>query len=350
MHPRLIAAATQNTTRETISAGDLQRPNGHVDDCRWMSPAIERLLVCPDCRGDLRREHESMTCLPCGTSYPLRDGQIDLRPQRPIHRTLELEFDPPDVNGKGLVPTPVQAGPYAPIEYPEEEAEFSHGNGLTPTLTTYIPTAHDAEDVMLDLGCGDSRKGGILARARGFNLLSVDYEGETPQVLLDAHALPLRADSISVVVSFAVLEHVRVPRIVVSEIARILRPGAPFIGTVAFLESFHLDSYFHHTYLGLQAVLREARLELVGLESNLEWTGPVAIHEMTRPGEISCSTERYSRGRLYRRLHKRADRMIQRVLPTVFGFSRRQLLLDPGLAATVTGGFRFIAVKPKASA
>jgi SAM-dependent methyltransferase len=60
-------------------------------------------------------------------------------------------------------------------------------------------------------------------------------------VAADAHDLPWRSNAIDGVLIQGVLEHVERPERVVAEILRVLKPGAPVIAEVPFLQHYHLD-------------------------------------------------------------------------------------------------------------
>jgi SAM-dependent methyltransferase len=79
--------------------------------------------------------------------------------------------------------------------------------------------------------------------------------------LADAHRLPLDSGSFDVAISTQVMEHLHSPWIAAAEIARVLRPGGWFIGSVAFLKPYH-DSYFHMTHKGVMHLLRSVGLEV----------------------------------------------------------------------------------------
>ena len=39
-----------------------------------LDPALEAIIVCPDCHGSLRALDEELGCTGCGLVYPVRDG------------------------------------------------------------------------------------------------------------------------------------------------------------------------------------------------------------------------------------------------------------------------------------
>jgi SAM-dependent methyltransferase len=109
--------------------------------------------------------------------------------------------------------------------------------------------------VALDIGCGERRqrfRRGL--ESLGYTPLGVDIGGSAPDALADAHLLPLPDESIDLVLTSSVWEHLKNPHRAMSEAARVAKRGALFVGSVAFSEPFHI-SYFHHSPLAVYELL-----------------------------------------------------------------------------------------------
>lgn len=126
-------------------------------------------------------------------------------------------------------------------------------------IEEFLPSAESGRDVLL-LGCGDGGEVPELERL-GFRAVGLDIKASAGAgVVADAHDLPIRDASFDVVLSMQVLEHLHSPWIAVREVARVLRPGGWFVGSVAFLKPYH-GSYFHMTHQGVRHLLATAGLE-----------------------------------------------------------------------------------------
>jgi SAM-dependent methyltransferase len=191
---------------------------------------------------------------------------------------------------------------------------------------------------MLDLGSNSAHDFAGIFRGTNLEYVGLDYQGATPDLLGDAHSLPFQDNVFEFVVSFAVLEHLRHPSVAMQEVYRVLKPGKLFIGTVAFLEPFHLDSYYHHTHLGTYNSLASAGFDVHQIEPNMNWTGIQAIAKMSSflglPGKLGNP--------LYRMLRAlgRVWTDIQEIRGKTDSERRRLRQL------ATTAGFRFIAAKP----
>jgi SAM-dependent methyltransferase len=135
----------------------------------------------------------------------------------------------------------------------------------------YIPRL--ASGSVIDLGCG---AGDSVVQFRDVNpavrWVGVDVE-RSPEVAsrrrtdaefvtFDGVHLPFEDGSYDAVYCKQVLEHVREPGPLLTEVARVLRPGGVFAGSTSQLEPFHSFSTWNYTPYGLKLLLEGAGLEL----------------------------------------------------------------------------------------
>ena len=83
-------------------------------------------------------------------------------------------------------------------------------------------------------------------------------------IIADAHYLPFKSQSVDIVYSIAVLEHVKKPWIVADEIHRILRVGGFVVLELPFLNVIHDEhDYFRFTDKAIRVLFDEERFETV---------------------------------------------------------------------------------------
>ncbi len=107
-------------------------------------------------------------------------------------------------------------------------------------------------EIVLDAGAGEARsrkhfaRGLYLALDRGHGDASWDYSGL--DVRGDLQDIPLRSGSVDRILCIVVLEHTRDPRRVLSEFARIMKPGARLHLVVPFLWEEHQQPHDYHRF------------------------------------------------------------------------------------------------------
>jgi SAM-dependent methyltransferase len=126
---------------------------------------------------------------------------------------------------------------------------------------------------VLDLGCGRGDSVAFFEALPGaIRWAGVDLE-DSPEVrertrrderihTFDGVNLPFESGGFDLVYSHQVLEHVRRPDELLAEVARVLRPGGAFIGSVSYLEPFHSLSIYNWTPYGLITVAGGAGLRV----------------------------------------------------------------------------------------
>jgi SAM-dependent methyltransferase len=298
---------------------------------------VMNLLSCSLCQGALEgSEGSDLVCGSCGRVSPrLPDGRWDFRLGPDEQLTYQHHYSPRRY-GRALE-MPLR------IERPSESARNRFDGvvpvHLTPAQVSYIPQGREGE-IALDLGCGHGQQRAILEQL-GYAVYAVDFEGAAADDLVDAHALPLPDRSMQLVMSIAVLEHLADPLRAVSEVLRVLRPGGYFIGTVAFLEPFHDNSFFHFSHLGLSWALQTNGFEVEAISPIPSWDVLRAQIEM----EVASGSPVVSA------IAKAASRPLTWGLAAYGALGRRfararQRYARPLLIARHAGAFFFVARRP----
>lgn len=145
---------------------------------------------------------------------------------------------------------------------------------MTPEMATLI--ARISPRTVLDVGCGNGTLRDFFS-SLGAEYLGLDIKQDGADILADAHALPLADERFDLVVSMQALEYLWDPHAAVRQIARVLKLGGSFVGSVAFLEPMH-GSLFHPTPDGMTSVLRTAGLTIDRIWPMRDWTPADALY------------------------------------------------------------------------
>jgi len=134
---------------------------------------------------------------------------------------------------------------------------------------------------VLDLGCGDGRSFEALKKVlTKMSYCGVDIEA-SPEVSIrtrddlrfdtyDGVNLPYEPDSMDVIFSSQVLEHVRHPDQLIKSANRVLRKGGVFVGSVSFLEPYHSFSIFNWSPYGIVTVFRDSGFDKIVLRPGID--------------------------------------------------------------------------------
>lgn len=142
-------------------------------------------------------------------------------------------------------------------------------------LPEILPADRSGPVSMLDLGAGHGRSLGLARQVLGadgviWRGVDIDDSSEhlsrpkdAPAVdIYDGTNLPYDDASFDVIWCKQVLEHVRYPDAVIGEVARVLKPGGLFIGSVSQLEPYHSRSIFNWTHYGIRTVFSDHGLDV----------------------------------------------------------------------------------------
>jgi len=154
---------------------------------------------------------------------------------------------------------------------------ISHIVKFLKEFTTKLPIITGKETTLLDVGSGASPYYELFA-GKITNYIAVDMEEILPktenrpitQKVGTAEKLPIESESVDIVMSNQVLEHVLDERAAVAESFRVLKPGGQFIGSVPHISPIHLEPYDFRrfTYYGLKQILENHGFEVIKIEGN----------------------------------------------------------------------------------
>jgi SAM-dependent methyltransferase len=300
-----------------------------------ISDNIQNILICPSCGSSLKiHDIDFAGCQGCQRKYPYTEfGSLDLRLKEPRRIQVEFELGTEGLSTQDFTFAPLNKNPTPEVNFDEIEVPYH----LTRQTLSYFPKPMTDKSIMLDLGCGGTIHREVCAHA-GFEYVGLDYDAPKAPLLGDAHALPFKDESIEFILTIAVLEHIRYPFVMIQEAFRVLKPGGKLIGTVAFLEPFHLESYYHHSHLGTLNTLTFSGFCVEHIAPHADWSVLTAQAVMG----------------LFPRLPRKISKLLvsplvilHKTLWELRKYKNRGKYFDPNQRIrNTTGAFTFIAHKP----
>lgn len=130
-------------------------------------------------------------------------------------------------------------------------------------------TLHYIKGETLDLGAGNAKYRHII-KPKTTKYVTFDMvDGPNIDIVGDILNLSLESSSFDTVISTQVLEHVRKPWVMVSEINRVLKSGGVAIASAPFLVPYHADphDYFRYTKEGMSALFLENGFDVLECNS-----------------------------------------------------------------------------------
>ncbi len=239
-----------------------------------MTTAAGAELRCPDCRGALASDDGALVCRGCDRRFP-----VQAQAKIPVLFARRSPFHAREAAVLEEKRRPAGDG----------DAALRHWRiGNVRELLGRVPGRR-----LLNFGAGAGGDRAWLER-HGFAVTAIDVApSPSADCACDAHHLPFADGAFDVVTSLQVLEHLYDPFRAVAEVARVLAPGGVFVGSVAFLEQFHDQSYFHMTHLGLREVLERAGF--TAIEIHPGWSFLEALGQSFWPWNLAPPVRALSR-------------------------------------------------------
>jgi uncharacterized protein YbaR (Trm112 family) len=220
----------------------------------------DRLLCCPACHGNLRRDATAFACVACSKSYPIVDGVPRFVPEATR-----------DVVASHARKASRLRTVLAPPHHSLNTGSLKHSADAGPVFRSFLQQMHGQP--ILNIGSLS-----IDFRALHDCIINLDLIAyPNVDVVGDAHMLPFRDRSLKAIVLKNVLEHVKDPATVISEARRVLSIGGKIFAKIPFLQPFHAvpDHYQNFTESGVRHLFKDFSIEYlavgVGPGSMLAW-------------------------------------------------------------------------------
>ncbi len=170
---------------------------------------------------------------------------------------------------------------FADLLFPQIPQDSSQQVTSEYYITQILAAEAKSPIKVLDLGCGEGNsEAKFKAHEQKVEWFGLDID-ESPEVnartkitgnfyTFDGINIPFNDNYFDVIYSNQVFEHVRYPEALLTEINRVLKPGAYFMGSVSYLEPYHSFSYWNYTPYGFKEISTKAGLEVVEIRPSID--------------------------------------------------------------------------------
>lgn len=126
------------------------------------------------------------------------------------------------------------------------ESGYWFERALIPALERFVRASDDKKGLVIDFGCGQKPFAHVFEHYQGsYRGLDV-FPGKEVDIVYDGHNLPLESESVDLVFSSSVFEHVENLAHTLREISRVLKPGGMMVSVTPFFNHVHASPYDYH--------------------------------------------------------------------------------------------------------
>lgn len=206
-----------------------------------------KILLCPNCQSDnLVRREENLICDKCQSAYPIVNSAPHL-----IHPELLKQYK--TYNKEVLSPvnklkTLIKKWPWLFRFLTYSIGSISYfGWSPTKTLKKLFREEELKEKIIINLGSGIK-----VVHPEVINLDIFPFKNVN--LVTDATKLPIKNDSVDMIITESTLEHIPDVELAIQEICRVVKPGGYVYISVPFLMPFHAspNDYFRLTREGIK--------------------------------------------------------------------------------------------------
>jgi len=199
---------------------------------------VKTLLVCPACKQKLVFRKKTADCSSCKKKYILyRDVPIMIENSNGVFSGLE----------QNIIPTEKKELFKKLYKY----ITFSHTFKTKKSKTRIKKLLDDSppENITINIGSGKTRYSD--------KIVNIDIElNNNIDIVADSCNLPFEDNSVDMIISQAVLEHIPNTALNISEMERVLKKGGKIYCEVPFMQTHHAHphDYFRFTHSGLEDI------------------------------------------------------------------------------------------------
>lgn len=216
-----------------------------------MTSKFTDILACPRCKGALKAAAPESVCDNCGASYETIAGTpILIREDSSVRDWFvprEPSSQPTDRGARRIVRQLYSR--YMPSERIWTNRSV---NALRSILDERMPEAEDSRCVLIGTGSEPVYQE-LLAPYQNVFRVGIAQGGDV-DISCDICELPILDDSVDLLMSSSVIEHVYDPEKAVQETYRVLKPGGCVYAEIPFMRAYHMFpvDYQRYTISGIE--------------------------------------------------------------------------------------------------